>query len=488
MADDNNIKNFTATDIDKYRNGQLSAQERHALEKAALDDPFLADALEGYSVSGLNIQADIAELKRRLEEKTEQAKVIPMNAGGRSSFSWLRAAIMIVLVAGAGLLAYQFLFKASNKNNEIALSPSKNDESKTEKSTDTLQQDNKTDSLSDKLAKNTSDYKSAPGSTEEAQKVFLSNANESRKVTKDSVTTNSGLTTTNPSTLSAPVKDLNEKVDDSKNAGIAKQNNNVSVPKTDIALKGEKDTKDITLKKPALADADGVVETRNKAKEEVVANGYATNKRNDNASYSAPNYFRGKVTDANNNALPFANITNTHDNVGTYSDAQGNFTLLSGDSVMNVQVRSLGFQNKSFLLQSDAGTNRIALKEDQSLNAKIIDTVKRNLSRAGRNNTMTFEEPEPADGWDSYSSYLVNNLNVPESLNIKQTDEVAQNVVEVSFEVSKNGDPVNLKVERSLCDKCDKEAMRVIKEGPKWVRKAKKGKRTTVAVPFIKPE
>ncbi len=58
MATDNNIKNFTAADIEKYHKGLLSAKERHDLEKAALDDPFLADALEGYAVAGENVSAD----------------------------------------------------------------------------------------------------------------------------------------------------------------------------------------------------------------------------------------------------------------------------------------------------------------------------------------------------------------------------------------------------------------------------------------------
>ena len=33
-------------DIEKYLNGKLSPSEMHALEKKALDDPFLAEALE----------------------------------------------------------------------------------------------------------------------------------------------------------------------------------------------------------------------------------------------------------------------------------------------------------------------------------------------------------------------------------------------------------------------------------------------------------
>ncbi|HEX7847540.1 MAG TPA: energy transducer TonB, partial [Chitinophagaceae bacterium] len=87
----------------------------------------------------------------------------------------------------------------------------------------------------------------------------------------------------------------------------------------------------------------------------------------------------------------------------------------------------------------------------------------------------------PEDGWEPYDSYLTNNINIPKEFKPKQTDNTA--TVEVSFEVNKNGDPFNFKVEKSLCNKCDAEAIRLIKEGPKWKRKARKG-RTRVAISF----
>src|SRR5690606_18415170 len=116
---------------------------------------------------------------------------------------------------------------------------------------------------------------------------------------------------------------------------------------------------------------------------------------------SSMNVFYGRVTDAQNNALPFANITNVKDNVGTYTDAKGNFTLLSPASILDVQIRSLGYENARIALKDDVTTNHVSLREDKSITAEILDTVKRNLSRA-RSNTMRFEEPEPADGWDYY--------------------------------------------------------------------------------------
>src|SRR5436189_3076172 len=98
MANDSDIKNFTAVDIEKYHKGLLSAKERHDLEKAALDDPFLADALEGYAVAGENVSANIIDLQKRLAEKLEPGKVITMKKGGKTSFPWLRAAALVIIV------------------------------------------------------------------------------------------------------------------------------------------------------------------------------------------------------------------------------------------------------------------------------------------------------------------------------------------------------------------------------------------------------
>ena len=130
MANNNNITNFTAADIEKYHKGLLSSKERHDLEKAALDDPFLADALEGYVVAGGNASADIAELQQRLAAKVEGAKVIPMNAAPKNSFRTLRAAALIAFVAGASFLFYKLGF--NKKQGEIA------------EATDTTKEKNKT--------------------------------------------------------------------------------------------------------------------------------------------------------------------------------------------------------------------------------------------------------------------------------------------------------------------------------------------------------
>jgi len=92
-------KSYSATDIERYHNGQMTARERHALEKAALEDPFLADALEGYSFT-TSPQEDLEEINRRIFQKTQAKKTVPFI----KRYSWVKIAALFLIVAGGGWL------------------------------------------------------------------------------------------------------------------------------------------------------------------------------------------------------------------------------------------------------------------------------------------------------------------------------------------------------------------------------------------------
>jgi hypothetical protein len=438
MANDNNIKNFTASDIEKYHQGLLSPAEMHAIEKAALDDPFLAEALEGYAIAGSNIHEDIAQLKKRLAKKTGGAKVVAMRPGGGSSFPWLRIAVILVLIAGGGLLAYQFLFTASKQQSPIAQAPEKpKAETTAPSSNNTLNND--TSSPPYKV-----DGNIANNSTRQ-----LADAKQARsglaydKSAQDSLTGLLDLSVSQPPVGTTREQNMaKEKSKPDPVAEVAISSKDDTISKGDVAGRRKVEA---SKEQVADKDGDGVADQIDKAANVAAANNRPAAKLSENYSYYTNiNTFRGRVTDNNNNALPFANITNSRDNVGTYSDAQGNFTLVSTDSTLNVQVRSLGFMNKNFQLKNSQAPNKVMLQEDRNLPIDTLDKVKRNIRR-NRNNTMTLEEPEPEDGWDSYSSYVMNNLNIPESYVMKGVTEPVDNTVEVSFDVNKNGDPVNIK-------------------------------------------
>ncbi|MBA4053098.1 MAG: hypothetical protein C0490_00140, partial [Marivirga sp.] len=63
-------------DIDKYLKGELSPSEMHALEKKALHDPFLEDALHGAArIPTEALEADLQMLESALDQRTRANNV-----------------------------------------------------------------------------------------------------------------------------------------------------------------------------------------------------------------------------------------------------------------------------------------------------------------------------------------------------------------------------------------------------------------------------
>ncbi len=482
MATDNNIKKISAADIEKYHRGLLSAKEKHELEKAALDDPFLADALEGYAVAGVDLPSDLAELENRLGERVNKTQLIPIETGRRRYAPFLRVAAMFMLFAGAGILIYQLSFR--HKNPELAVI-------KTDSIKPGTIQDSSLHAINTPTA-TTGDNSFIAAETTKTnnQKAVTAGKNNegnaapvtSNKIsgemvkteTDETVKENKPVSTVTPVTI-APAKEAETKTDIVTASGKATEKN----------LAREENTDKVSAMSKRKADSGGVKDQVAQPVDDNTRNKQITASRGaiDNKDYKKEmNTFRGRVTDPANVGLPFANVTNVQDNVGTYTDAKGNFTLTSTDSVLNVQVRSIGFENNNLQLRNNVPSNQVVMQEDRrGLSEVVISNQKPNAAARSRDANRVVTEPEPADGWVAYDSYLANNLNVPDDFKPQQTEG---NAVQVSFEVDKNGEPVNIRVEKSLCSSCDKEAIRLIKDGPKWKRNANKKGRTTVTINF----
>ena len=456
----NNDIIYTAADIEKYHKGLLTPGDMHALEKAALDDPFLADALEGYKGQAA-IQADLEVLQKRLADRvTEKRKMIPL-AGHKNSFSWWKIAAMIIMVAGAALIVYQVSFNKSK--NEIAESRA-TEQAETPSPKDTSNQN--------EASSQATDLQSPRQQTVIADKAPP--ANRSLKQ-KEPVSNKLEQETADP----GKEKKINNPIPLTAAPGIAARN--AAVAKTDSAKanEAERESAGKNEEKMLVATAQNV--ERRKQSTEVrmsrEAEGYLKNK----SVLPKANVFRGRVTDEQNNALAFSNVTNIRDSVGTYADANGFFNLTSPDTVLNVKVSSIGFEPSIVSLHNDVVHNRIQLEEDRtSLSEVVITNKKPNADRV--KNNMVLQQAEPADGWSNYDLYLANNIKEPDELKEKNTTG-EHGIVELLFEVSLTGEPVNISVKKSLCEACDREAIRLLKEGPKWKRRSKKGK-TTVTISF----
>src|SRR5258708_34937728 len=106
MSEEKKYRIWSSADIEKYHKGLLSAREMNELEKAALDDPFLADALEGYGLTSVNVTGDLSELEKKLQERISGAKIVSMVAP-RNSFKWWKVAAAVVIIGGLGFFTFR---------------------------------------------------------------------------------------------------------------------------------------------------------------------------------------------------------------------------------------------------------------------------------------------------------------------------------------------------------------------------------------------
>lgn len=492
MEQGNNIRKFDAHDIERYHRGEMSGQERHALEKAALEDPFLADALEGFALPGSSIADDMAKLKNRLADRLDTGA---RGTGGSPAF-WLRIAAVVVMVAGAAVIISRLAGSKQSPGGELA-TITRQDTVATaplsEQQTEAVGTDSAVRQPEQNLAMDKQDVTTqapagksqAQGSGSPAKHFFITTtppppppitAAPGRQEDKNSsaaptVTTRAEAGYKTSSTETAPAE-VASAVQEKKEADKAAANE-------EAALRRQKAA----------------------AGNRMVANNNAVNQAMRAPAY---NVYRGTVTDHDNNGLPFVNVTNLEDGIGTYTDARGNFTLLSTDTALNLQVRALGFNTANVELrngrgydflnygkpqerrassQADQTLNRVILEEDRNVAAQTLLAKPIVADRNNWKDSMRLqEEAEPQDGWKNYNTYVYNNLKVPDEALRAKKNNAGTGSVEVSFEVNKMGQPVNFKIERSLCPSCDEEAIRLIREGPKWKR-MKKG-RTTVTVSF----
>jgi hypothetical protein len=109
----NHIKNYTADDIQRYHEGLMSPAERHLLEKTALDDPFLADAIDGY-LYNVNAKADLEQIRELIADKA----LARQPEREKDRYIWLKIAASFILIAGT---AWYFINFSGTNEKDMAL-------------------------------------------------------------------------------------------------------------------------------------------------------------------------------------------------------------------------------------------------------------------------------------------------------------------------------------------------------------------------------
>jgi hypothetical protein len=143
-------------------------------------------------------------------------------------------------------------------------------------------------------------------------------------------------------------------------------------------------------------------------------------------------------------------------------------SLLDVTAIRNEAVSSRS-RSKDTIHNADVVLKKTDLPASEVV---VVNTKAKSNAAPLRKMMMKVDTLEPVNGWGYFDNYIASNIKPPGELYVKP----AGGEVELSFDVNKAGEPVNITVSKSLCNKCDEEAIRLLKEGPKWKKEGKKGK------------
>lgn len=167
---------------------------------------------------------------------------------------------------------------------------------------------------------------------------------------------------------------------------------------------------------------------------------------------------KGKVTDQKGEPLIGASVMYKGTNIGTVTDVNGEFSLLKKAENKQLTAQYIGYDPVEVPVDTSR-TMLIAMNEDQKGLSEVVVVGHGVNKKANKDNT-----PQPVDGKRKYLKYLKKNLVHP-------TDETCAQVkgkVVLTFLVNRDGRPFHIKVKKSLCESSDKEAIRLVQEGPDW--------------------
>ncbi|RFM28603.1 carboxypeptidase-like regulatory domain-containing protein [Deminuibacter soli] len=429
MAEQYNHNEFSLADIERYLQGRMPAKEMHELEKAALNDPFLADAMEGFAQVQLPIaQQHLNNIAAALQ-RPAQVKVLPVY----KRRTWLRVAAAVILIAGAGTGALLLQNKPSPTQAPELATITKN-------TTPPVVQDS---IRADKSGSPKPAAEPAVIRRKPAPQVFSKPQPQQ------------------PVTASAPVVAAAE----APPAPAAKQ--------------------------PAAVTAMAAPAEYDKVQTDTVIHGNMGFTAARKATMAAPMQaapgkvyqLEGIVRDEQQKPLENATIKPINGKALAMTDEDGRFVLRSNDSITSVTVSSLGYASAEVTIKANK-TNSVQLEESQQSLGDMVVTELRSRSKkaAASGNAVKQATPDatPAGGWQMFQQYVYTKLH--KEIDTTASEEPLPGDIEMEFEINDKGKPYNFVI-RSTPSETDSQAIDAIRNGPKWITSGpEKKKKVTVHI------
>ncbi|RHH12475.1 hypothetical protein DW228_08450 [Bacteroides fragilis] len=370
-----------------YIRGARKGKEAHRLEKEAMRDPFLADALEGYSRVGNGADEQIEELRRRIRARAVRKR--------NHAVVWSIAASLLIGVC----IGSYFLFQEKPLSDEARMAM----EQAVHPKPLSVYEEEKKDELAEAVIKDSAGPSKKLISENKKKKMLAPSSEVPQVMTQELM----------EEALEATIDD-----------------------------------------EPSAMD------------KKMVMRASVANDSSFNTKVAVVGKVRGKVTDPSGEPLVGATVRVKGTNQGTISDENGDFTLKT-DGNRELSVDYIGYE--SVVLPADTTKDLlIAMNVDDATLDEVVvvgygSQPKSSVTGAIMSLKMS-GTPQPSIGQKAFRRYLKENLVHPSDKECAR----AKGKVILTFRVDKDGRPESISVKKGLCASADKEAIRLIEEGPDW--------------------
>ncbi|MGM9476650.1 carboxypeptidase-like regulatory domain-containing protein [Pedobacter sp. GSP4] len=421
--------------LEDYLDGKLDAKAMHFVERQALEDPFVAEALEGLKQSPKRKQT-LSILQKQLHHRVSEKPI------KRKLWGITTQRLSIAATATVAFIAVSILFfmrETNRRNAEIAARKSKgvivNLDSNTAVATVAPKPDSGTTiSKSALLDKAIADAKTGDLAKNTKEKAIIK-ANEQQVAEAKAVSAYAHAGAAKMQSFSERRADLIQPRVDGPVSAPAPQ----ALGSSKIVFSGnvvdQSNGKPISGAVVKLAGSKNITATDTK--------GY----------FALPADSNAKDKDLLINAIGFKEVP-----VTGLQDPNAIRNAMSGGKTLNEIALITGSNGRK---KENIPAPKITLRAEQNLDGKSADEI---------------TKPIPVSTIN-YVQYLENN-------NKLYNPKGPEQFVILSFKVKKDGRPTNIAVIKSLNKKADAEAKRLIAEGPDWVLPKKGTDLVEISVKF----
>ena len=437
------VPQFNLVHIENYLQGNMSPAEKFAMEKAALQDPFLADAIEGYN------ETDITAAKKHIDtfttdilgEESSEAKLITMSKPSSNKY-WLRIAAAILLMVGVGSTVWLV-----NKKDTEVINPIAQVTNREEIKADP------TIAVPQKLDTNSKSSSAIPITIKPIE------------ITPSTITSSEEIR--EAGTLAKTDKEIETSKERARN--------NIKINEASKQAKSDtRYSEDVNITGVTKDVATAPTNPENLQK---------NNARGDNE-------LRGRVLNNEGFALPNVSV-NIDRNSRTYAAAQtdneGNFTLRSADTFAKAKIATAGYEQQTINLSASRNNIIVLERDPEALSEVMVKAYGDNKKREAdasitRSQNISIPSPTPVGGWKSFNDYI--NAKTALLKNDSTYEETfAEGEIIVQFKIDNNGKPYSLSTIGGNNNTAINKAIELVKKGPTWIAD-KKNKKAKVIIKF----